>query len=74
MADDPWYCEAKGLLRAEIKRRDLTYPQLAERLRGIGVEETPASIANKISRGSFSAAFMIQVLKAIGCSNLRIEG
>lgn len=57
--DDPWYGEAKGLLRAEIKRRDSTYPDVADRLRVLGVHQTPASIANKISRGSFSAAFLI---------------
>jgi hypothetical protein len=31
------------------------------------------NIANKISRGGFIAAFLVQCLAAIGCTNLRLE-
>jgi len=68
--DDPWARKARGLLRAELKRRDIGYQQLAERLVAMGVKETPASIANKISRGKFTAAFLIQALESIGCSKV----
>ncbi|WP_349626986.1 DUF6471 domain-containing protein [Rhodopseudomonas palustris] len=30
-------------------------------------------MANKISRGGFTAAFLIQCLSAVGCSSLRLE-
>lgn len=63
---------AKNLLKAELKRRGMTYAQLAERLAGIGVHETERNLNNKISRGGFSAAFMIQCLESIGCSELRL--
>jgi hypothetical protein len=38
---------------------------LAERLEKQGLRETEASIANKISRGTFSATFLLASLKAI---------
>ena len=65
--------KAKGLLRAEIKRRNLNYEDLSKNLEAMGVKETPRNLSNKISRGGFSAAFFIQCLEAIGCHTLRLE-
>ena len=42
-------------------------------LNEIGIEETKASVDSKISRGSFSATFLLQSLSAIGCRKLEIE-
>lgn len=64
---------AKNLLKGELKRRGITYAQLAERLAGIGVSENERNLNNKISRGGFTAAFLIQCLDAIGAENLRLE-
>ena len=64
---------AKNLLKAELKRRGLSYRELAEKLAAIGVGETERNLNNKISRGGFSAAFLIQCLDAIGCQALRLE-
>lgn len=64
---------AKNLLKGELKRRGLTYANLAERLGAIGVHETERNLANKISRGGFTAAFFVQCLTAIGCNALRIS-
>ena len=49
-----WEGEVKGMLKAEVKRRNLTYEQLAAKLAEIGVQDTPRNIINKINRGSFS--------------------
>lgn len=68
-----WEQRAKGLLKSELKKRDLTYLQLSEKLAAVGVSETPENIANKISRGRFSAVFLIQCLEVIGCHTLRLE-
>ena len=46
---------------------------LRDRLSKLGLSETKASIANKISRGTFSASFLLASLKAIGCQNVRVE-
>jgi len=53
-------------LKASLKQAGVTYDDLADRLQAFGFKETKASIASKLSRGSFSATFMIAVLRAIG--------
>jgi hypothetical protein len=67
-----WEARAANLLKAELKRRGVTYAQLVERLREIGVDEKEVDVRNKLSRGKFTAAFMIQCLAAIDCQSLRI--
>ncbi len=71
--DQDWESKAKGLLKAELKRRDVTYQELAEKLAAVGVRETPENIANKISRGKFSAVFLLQCLDAVGCTVIRLS-
>jgi 3-mercaptopyruvate sulfurtransferase SseA len=74
MANDvDWQERAKGLLKAELKRRNISYKQLAEKLGELGVEESDRNIANKLARGGFSAAFMIQCLDAIGCETIHLK-
>ena len=65
--------KAKNLLKGELKRRGIGYRELAEKLTAIGLPETERNIANKISRGGFTAAFFIECLSAIGCTTLRLE-
>ena len=64
--------KAKNLLKAELKRKGVTYAQLAARLAEIGVHETERNLNNKISRGGFSAAFLVQCLEAIGCETVSL--
>ena len=73
MRDDDWAERAKGLLKAELKRRNVGYRDLADKLTADGTPESERNIANKISRGGFTAAFFLQCLSAIGCQTLRIE-
>ena len=73
VTDATWQARAKGLLKAELKRRGVSYKELALRLDRIGVSETEQNIANKISRGGFSAVFLIQCLDAIECRTLQIH-
>lgn len=61
-----WETKAANLLKAELKRKGVTYAQLADL---IGDKEV--NIRNKLSRGKFTAAFLIQALEAIGVSDLR---
>ena len=69
-----WEKEIKGILKSELARRGMTYDELCKKLEGIGVSEKPENINNKINRGTFSAIFLVQCLKAIGCENLKIDG
>ncbi len=73
MPDTEWQARVKGLLKAELKRRNVGYKELASRLGAMGVHETERNINNKISRGGFTAVFFVQCLVAIGCANLRLE-
>lgn len=68
-----WAEEAKRLLRAEMTRRGVTYDQLAEKLAAIGVKDTSVNIRNKVARGKFTAAFLLQCLTAIGARSLRLR-
>jgi hypothetical protein len=68
-----WEDRAKRFLKAELARADVGYRELAERLKKHGLEETEASVANKISRGTFPATFFLAALKAIGCENVALE-
>ena len=65
--------KAKNLLKGELKRRGLGYAQLAEKLASIGVAENERNLANKISRGGFTGAFLLQCLSAMGVTTLRLE-
>jgi hypothetical protein len=73
-AESPtWEERTKRLLKAELARADVGYRELAERLEKHGLQETEASIANKISRGTFSATFLLASLIAIGAETVRLE-
>jgi len=72
MEETDWAADVKGLLKGELKRRNVSYQELADRLKEVGVNESAANIANKISRGGFSAVFLIQCMKVIGCQTLRL--
>lgn len=61
-----WEAQARGIIRAEMARQNVTYSQLAERLESIGVKEDERNLRNKVSRGKFTAAFLLQCLKALG--------
>ena len=65
--------KAKNLLKGELKRKGVTYAQLAEKLGAMGISETERNLNNKISRGGFTAAFFIQCLEAIGTRSLQLS-
>lgn len=56
---------AKELLRSAISERGVTIEELTERLGAIGVHMSAGGVANKISRGGFSAAFLLQCIAAL---------
>lgn len=65
--------KAQGILRAEIKRRNLNYIQVAEKLAAIGIEENARNLSNKIARGGFTAGFFVSCLIAIGAHTVRLH-
>ncbi|PZU16651.1 MAG: hypothetical protein DI591_05375 [Citromicrobium sp.] len=71
--DTEWEAKVKGLLKAELKRRNVSYSQLVEKLAAIGVVDSEPNIRNKISRGKFTAVFLIQCLEAVGAFSVRLS-
>jgi uncharacterized protein CbrC (UPF0167 family) len=56
-----------------IPSRGDAYAQLAEKLTAMGIPETERNLDNKISRGGFTGAFLLQCLEAIGATELRLD-
>lgn len=67
-----WNAKAANLLKSELKRHGMTYAQLVDALDRIGVEEKEVNIRNKLSRGTFTAAYLLQCLEAMGVKELRL--
>lgn len=67
-----WEDRVKGMLKGELKRRGITYAGLVGKLVAIGVTDTEPNVRNKISRGKFTAVFLVQCMEAIGATELRL--
>lgn len=72
MSDGDWESLAKNVLRAELMRRGLSYARLVDALAAIGVDETEASIKNKMSRGRFTLVFFLQCMVAMGAEWIQV--
>ena len=68
-----WERRVQTMVKVELAKRNLTYKQLSEKLADIGVTESEPNIRNKLARGTFSAVFLVQCLKAIGASDLALD-
>ena len=67
-----WKERVKGILKAELKRRNLSYADLASKLEAIEVKDSERNLSNKIGRGRFTAVFFVQCMEAIGCRTIRL--
>jgi Domain of unknown function (DUF6471) len=56
---------AARFIKAELKRANVTYDELAERLKEHGLSETRNSITAKLKRGTFPATFFLAVMAAL---------
>lgn len=65
--------KAKALLRERLASTGHDYPSLALKLNAMGIEISARGLENKISRGSFSAAFLLQCLDAVGDKSLSVS-
>ncbi|MCQ8185167.1 DUF6471 domain-containing protein [Parvularcula maris] len=73
MEQSDWEAKVKNLLKAELKRKGITYAQLAEKLADVGVSESEPNIRNKLARGKFTAVFLVQCLEAIGTNKISLS-
>jgi len=76
MATEPenrqWSDRVRRYVKAELRREEVSYAELARRLKGQGLEETEGSITAKLNRGTFPATFFLASMKAIGRENVNI--
>ena len=56
---------ASRFLKAEMKRANVTYETMADRLKDHGLSETRDSVAAKLKRGTFAATFLLACLAAL---------
>lgn len=68
-----WETQAKTLLKVELTKRNITYAQLCGLLADVGVFDSEPNIRNKISRGKFTAVFLLQCLEAIAVEEIRVS-
>ena len=68
-----WAERAARHVKAELKRADMTYEDLAEKLKKHGFDESKASIANKLARATMSAHFFLASLVAMEKEELSLE-
>lgn len=73
MTTNRWEKCASKLLKTELAKREISYPKLVEKLASIGVVKTASHIGSMLSRGTFSAVFLLQCLHAIGVKNLQLD-
>jgi uncharacterized protein DUF6471 len=57
--------KAKTLLKYAMSQKSADYEALAANLHAIGVDISVKGLENKISRGGFSAAFLLQCMEAL---------
>jgi Domain of unknown function (DUF6471) len=68
-----WADRARRYVKAELKRAEVGYAELARRLEDHGLKETEASITAKLNRGTFAATFFLATMKAIGRQSVNLE-
>ncbi len=58
--------KARQLLKDALDKQGMTHSQLSEHLAAIGAPISGVAITNKISRGGFSATFLLQCMDVMG--------
>ncbi len=64
--------KAREMVREAMRSKGMTVDQLTARLALIGVDMSSGGVANKISRGGFSSAFLLQCFAAMDLE-IRVE-
>jgi hypothetical protein len=68
-----WGDRVRRFLKAELKRANVGYKELADRLTSHGLQETEVTITGKLARGAFSAAFLFACLAVLELEGVRLE-
>lgn len=65
--------QAKQIIRNELVRSGVSHEELVKRLARMGVSENVPNLRNKLTRGRFSAPFLLQVMAALGVKSIDLE-
>jgi hypothetical protein len=73
MEPENWGKRSSGLLKAELKKQDLSYADLSNALKNIGIKKTTNNLAVTINRGAFSLSFFLQCMSVIGVGKIYLD-
>ena len=68
-----WAARASAFLKHKLQDCEMTYAELAKRLKRHGFVETEASITMKLKRGTFPATFFLACLAALELDGVALE-
>jgi hypothetical protein len=71
--EEEWSQRASDFLKKKLRETEVTYVELAKRLKKHGFKETEASITNKLKRGTFPATFMLACLAALDLEGIALD-
>lgn len=73
-SEEEWAERAAAFLKHKLRESELTYVDLAKRLKKHGFKaETEASITNKLARGTFSATFFLACIAAMELDGVALD-
>ena len=71
--EEEWASRISTHLKAKLREKEITYVELAKRLKKHGFKETEASITNKLKRGTFAATWLFACVAALEAEGIRLE-
>jgi Domain of unknown function (DUF6471) len=71
--EEEWARRASAFLKAELKKAEVTYVELAKRLKKHGFRESEASITMKLKRGTFPATFFLACIAALELQGVLLD-
>jgi hypothetical protein len=71
--EEEWGARASAFLKAKMKEADITYAELAKRLKKHGLKETEAGITMKLKRGTFTAIFFLACIAALELEQVALD-
>ncbi|HUZ31401.1 MAG TPA: DUF6471 domain-containing protein [Xanthobacteraceae bacterium] len=72
-SEEEWAQRAAVFLKHKLGECEVTYAELAKRLKKHGLKETESSITNKLARGTFPATFFLACLAALDLDGVALE-
>jgi hypothetical protein len=72
-SEEEWAERAAAFLKHKLRECEVTYADLAKRLKKHGLKETEASVANKLARGTFPATFFLAVVAALELDGVALD-